>query len=217
MPSTPRAAWQFSDLVDVRVRVRCRVRAVEQSGDERRHRRAHRPSVVSDRERGEHRHPERIGRPCVLDRLTNVGRAGALGQHDAVGRRAQRAPATSALGRRRAPAADRPVAASSATSRIVNTDPSNVTVSPCRSRRTIVIASSRVVSGDGVRAPICSIHSCTPCRCPASSRPGASCASVAISIAVIAGLRATAGRMPIPTVNVSVRASAVAARLIPAV
>ncbi len=52
---------------------------------------------------------------------------------------------------------------------------------------------------------------------PATTRPGASAASVAISIAVTAAVRATAGRMPMPTVSRSVRASAVAARLMPAV
>ena len=46
---------------------------------------------------------------------------------------------------------------------------------------------------------------------PAITRPGARLASVAISIAVMAGLRATAGRMPMPTVVRSVRANAVAA------
>lgn len=52
---------------------------------------------------------------------------------------------------------------------------------------------------------------------PGSTRPGASSHMVAISIAVMAGLRATAGRIPSPTVSRSVTASADAARLIPAV
>ena len=73
------------------------------------------------------------------------------------------------------------------------------------------MTSSSVVSGDGVRAPICPIHDCTPWPMPGSTRPGASRHSVEISIAVIAGLRATAGRMPRPTGSRSVTASAAAA------
>ena len=46
---------------------------------------SHLPSVVADRERGEHRHSERIRRTRVLDRLAHVRRSGALGEHDAIG------------------------------------------------------------------------------------------------------------------------------------
>ena len=95
--------------------------------------------------------------------------------------------------------------------------PCIVTFSPASRRRTATIVSSSVVNGEGVSAPICSIHDCTPWPMPGRNRPGASSHRVAISIAVIAGLRATAGRMPIPTVSRSVVASAVAARLTPAV
>ncbi len=95
--------------------------------------------------------------------------------------------------------------------------PCIVTFSPASSRRTATIVSSSVASGEGVRAPICSIHDCTPWPMPGRNRPGASSHRVAISIAVIAGFRATAGMMPIPTVSRSVVASAVAARLTPAV
>ena len=80
-----------------------------------------------------------------------------------------------------------------------------------------MIVSSSAVTGDGRRAPIWAIHSWTPWPIPATTRPGASPASVASSIAVIAGLRTTAGRIPIPTVRRSVTASAVAASEIPAV
>jgi hypothetical protein len=52
---------------------------------------------------------------------------------------------------------------------------------------------------------------------PATTRPDASPASVAISIAVNTGLRATAGRMPSPTVSRSVTASAAAASVTPVV
>ena len=79
------------------------------------------------------------------------------------------------------------------------------------------MTSSRVVSGLGVRAPICSIHVCTPWPMPAMRRPGARFARVAISIAVMAGLRATAGRMPSPTVVRCVRASAAEASAMPEV
>ena len=63
-----------------------------------------------------------------------------------------------------------------------------------------------MVSGDGVAAPICAIHSWIPWPIPATTRPGAMLARVAISIAVIAAVRATAGRMPMPTMSRSVRA-----------
>ena len=46
---------------------------------------------------------------------------------------------------------------------------------------------------------------------PPTTRPGPMLASVAISMAVIAAVRATAGRMPRPTVRRSVTASAAAA------
>ena len=52
---------------------------------------------------------------------------------------------------------------------------------------------------------------------PGRTRPGEMLHRVAISIAVIAGVRATAGRIPIPTEIDSVTANAVAARLTPAV
>ena len=54
-------------------------------------------------------------------------------------------------------------------------------------------------------------------RTSAGQRQSGLAARVAISIAVIAAVRATAGRMPMPTVSRSVRASAVADRLMPAV
>jgi hypothetical protein len=82
---------------------------------------------------------------------------------------------------------------------------------------TTVIVSSSLAKGDRGRTPICAIHSWTPWPMPGRKRPGARLHKVAISIAVIAGLRATAGRIPTPTFSRSVTASAVAARLTPAV
>ena len=92
-----------------------------------------------------------------------------------------------------------------------------VTVSPRSNRRTAVITSARVVTGDGVRAPICAIQSGTPWPMPGRTRPGARPHKVESSIAVIAGLRATAGRMPSPSVSRSVTASAAAASDMPVV
>ncbi len=77
--------------------------------------------------------------------------------------------------------------------------------------------SSSAVSGETGRTPICAIHDCTPWPMPGSSRPGPSPHSVAISMAVMGAVRATAGRMPTPTVSCSVTVSAAAARLGPAV
>ena len=61
---------------------------------------------------------------------------------------------------------------SSATSSRCTSRPWKVTRSPASSRVTAVMTSSSVVSGDGVRAPICPIHDCTPWPMPGSTRPG---------------------------------------------
>ena len=73
------------------------------------------------------------------------------------------------------------------------------------------MTSSSVVSGDVVAAPIWAIQDWIPCPIPPTTRPGARLARVAISMAVIAAVRATAGRIPSPTVRRSVVASAAAA------
>jgi hypothetical protein len=52
---------------------------------------------------------------------------------------------------------------------------------------------------------------------PGTKRPGASAQSVAISIAVTAAVRTTAGRMPRPTVSRSVTLNAAADSVGPAV
>ena len=65
----------------------------------------------------------------------------------------------------------------------------------------------------GVFAPILAIHSGIPCPMLAMRRPGARLASVATSMAVIAGFRATADITPIVTRKDSVTASATPARL----
>ena len=51
---------------------------------------------------------------------------------------------------------------SSVTSASWTNRPCVVTVSPASSRRTAVMTSSNAVTGDGWRAPIWAIHSCTP-------------------------------------------------------
>lgn len=76
---------------------------------------------------------------------------------------------------------------------------------------------SNAVSGEAALTPIWAIQDCTPCPRPGITRPGASSHSVASSIAVTAGFLVTTGRMPMPTRSRSVTASAVAARLTPAV
>ena len=68
-----------------------------------------------------------------------------------------------------------------------------------------------MVSGEAVAAPIWAIHDWIPCPIPPTTRPGAMLARVAISIAVTAAVRDTAGRMPRPTARRSVEARAAAA------
>jgi hypothetical protein len=61
--------------------------------------------------------------------------------------------------------------------------------------------SASAVSGDRGYAPIWRIHPAIPCPRPIISRAGYSSATAAISIAVNAALRATAGMMPKPTTS----------------
>ena len=172
-------------------------------------------AIVLDAQRREHRDVE-LGSGALaglFERPRDVRRAGRLGEHDPVGDPAghlQRLRAAHA-GQHRWHDGRRLIELH--VDRDRRAGRAIVTSSPASSRRTATIVSSSVVTGEGVRAPICSIHDCTPWPMPGRNRPGASSHRVAISIAVIAGLRATAGRMPIPTVSRSVVASAVAARL----
>ena len=145
----------------------------------------------------------------LVQRPADVRRAGRLGEHDPAGDPARH------LQRLRTAHAGQHGGTidggrSSCTSSRSTWRPCIVTFSPASSRRTATIVSSSVVNGEGVRAPICSIHDCTPWPMPGSNRPGASSHRVAISIAVIAGLRATAGQDADPDRSRSVVASAVA-------
>ena len=94
--------------------------------------------------------------------------------------------------------------------------PRTDTRSPASSRRTATSVSSSAASCEAGYAPIWRIHDATPWPSPPISRPGCSSASAASSIAAIAGLRATAGRTPMPTLIVDVTASAVATVAMPA-
>ena len=72
-----------------------------------------------------------------------------------------------------------------------------------------------MVSGLAGQLPACRSHPGMPCPIPTITRPGYSPATVANSIAAKAGLRAAAGRMPIPTVIVDVAPSTATAWAIP--
>ena len=96
----------------------------------------------------------------------------------------------------------------SATSSSSTYRPAVVTRSPSRRRRTASTVSSSAASCDGGNAPIWRIHGATPWPIPATNLPGNSRSTPANSIAVMAALRATAATMPMPTVIVSVLASA---------
>ena len=81
----PTGCVPFEDLVDVRMRERCRIGAVEEPGDERRHDAPRGAGIVVDGYCGEDRHPERIGTTGMLDRLRHIRRSRCLGEHQPVG------------------------------------------------------------------------------------------------------------------------------------
>lgn len=86
----------------------------------------------------------------------------------------------------------------------VNCLPRRSTVSPASRARTPLTHSVSADSGDFAVSPIWSVQKGTPCPMPGRNRPGWARASVAISIAVTAGWRATEATTPRPTFTRSV-------------
>ena len=210
-------------FVAERQRPNADVRILEQARQPGRMMRNADSAIITNAQCGEHRDVElrvsRIGTMTgLLERPRDVRRAGQLASTIPAGHPARHLQRLRPTHAGQHAGDERSVAGRAARRRDRHGGRAFVTFSPASSRRTATIVSSSVVSGEEVRAPICSIHDCTPWPIPGSSRPGASSHRVAISIAHgIAGLRATAGRIPIPTVSRSVVARAAAARVTPAV
>jgi hypothetical protein len=175
----------------------------------------------ADPEKSVDDHPVRVGAPRLgapgvdlLARPAHVAGAGQLGQDRAVGEAARQPqrpwPAHARQDRRRA-------AGLVVQAHLVQVDVGAVRSDRLTGQQGADGADRLAERGElrGWQGATWCIHAATPCPSPGTARPGNRRASVASSIAVAAGLRSTAGRMPSPTVIRSVAARAVAAEAMP--